>query len=137
MRGQAYFWTNTRKNRTKYNPIRGIIEDDIARIILHDVIVAKDAVKAEQKLLATSGLKKYLAKLANDREKDWFRRHLRKYIQMYHPDCPFEVGTTNRYTVMTSEAAIIARKRIRPGEPVKFLTGIQVELTEKEEKTLV
>lgn len=136
MRGQAYFWTNTRKNRTKYNPIRGIIEDDIARIILHDVIVAKDAVKAEQKLLATSGLKKYLAKLANDREKDWFRRHLRKYIQMYLPDSPFEVMTTNRYTITEHEAAICARKFIKQGEEIKYLGGTLVPVTREEEQDL-
>ncbi|PLB47116.1 alpha/beta-hydrolase [Aspergillus steynii IBT 23096] len=133
---RAYFWTKTRKNRTKYNPIRGIVEDDIARIILHDVIVAKDSVKAEQKLLATSGLKKYLAKLSNDREKEWFRRHLRKYIQMYLPDSPFEVMTTNRYTITEHEAAICARKFIKQGEEIKYLGGTLVPVTREEEQDL-
>ncbi|KAK1141506.1 histone lysine methyltransferase Set9 [Aspergillus melleus] len=133
---RAYFWTNTRKNRTKYNPIRGIVEDDIARIILHDVIVAKDTVKAERQLLSTSGLKKYLAKLANDREKEWFRRHLRKYIHMYLPDSPFEVMTTNRYTITEHEAAICARKFIKQGEEIKYLGGTLVPVTREEEQDL-
>jgi len=61
---------------------------------------------------------------------------LRKYVNIYLPDCPFEVGTTNRYTVMTAEAAIISRRHIRKGEQIKYLSGIQVEMTEKEEKEL-
>ncbi|KAE8149449.1 alpha/beta-hydrolase [Aspergillus avenaceus] len=133
---RAYFWTNTRKNRTKYIPVRGIVDDAVTRILLHDVIVAKDAVKAERELLAMSGLKKYLARLANDREKEWFRRHLRKYIQMYLPDSPFEVTTTNRYTITEHEAAICARKFIKQGQEIKYLSGTLVPMTREEEQEL-
>ncbi|KAA8652380.1 hypothetical protein EYZ11_007084 [Aspergillus tanneri] len=133
---RAYFWTNTRKNRTKYIPIRGIVDDNIAHILLHDVIVAKDVVKAERELLTNSGLKKYMARLPNDREKEWFRRHLRKYIQMYLPECPFEVMTTNRYTITEHEAAICARKFIKQGEEIKYLGGTLVPVTREEERDL-
>ncbi|KAF5865169.1 Histone-lysine N-methyltransferase set9 [Aspergillus alliaceus] len=133
---RAYFWTNTRKNRTKYIPVRGIHDDDVARILLQDVIVAKDTVKAETQLLSMSGMKKYLAKLPNDREKEWFRRHLRKYIQMYLPDSPFEVTTTNRYTITEHEAAICARKFIKQGEEIKYLSGTLVPMTREEEQEL-
>ncbi|GAB1199881.1 Histone-lysine N-methyltransferase set9 [Aspergillus pseudonomiae] len=133
---RAYFWTNTRKNRTKYIPVRGIHEDDVARILLHDVIVAKDAAKAEKQLLAMSGMKKYLARLPSDREKEWFRRHLRKYIQMYLPDSPFEVTTTNRYTITEHEAAICARKFIKQGQEIKYLSGTLVPMTREEEQEL-
>ncbi|KAF7594523.1 Histone-lysine N-methyltransferase set9 [Aspergillus hancockii] len=133
---RAYYWTNTRKNRTKYIPVRGIHEDDVARILLHEVIVAKDAAKAERELLAMTGLKKYLTKLANDREKEWFRRHLRKYIQMYLPDSPFEVTTTNRYTITEHEAAICARKFIKQGQEIKYLSGTLVPMTREEEQEL-
>ncbi|KAE8383359.1 histone-lysine N-methyltransferase set9 [Aspergillus bertholletiae] len=133
---RAYFWTNTRKNRTKYIPVRGIHEDDVARILLHDVIVAKDSVKAEKQFLAMSGMKKYLAKLPNGREKEWFLRHLRKYIQMYLPDSPFEVATTNRYTITEHEAAICARKFIKEGQEIKYLSGTLVPMTREEEQEL-
>ncbi|OOF92406.1 hypothetical protein ASPCADRAFT_152984 [Aspergillus carbonarius ITEM 5010] len=133
---RAYFWTNTRKNRTKYNPARGIKDDEVASILLHDVIVGKDAVNAEAKLLNMPGLKKYLAKLPTDREKDWFRRHLRKYIQMYLPDSPFEVTTTNRYMVTEHEAAICARKFIKQGQEIKYLSGTLVSMTREEEQDL-
>ncbi|BDD63103.1 Histone-lysine N-methyltransferase set9 [Monascus purpureus] len=133
---RAYFWTNTRKNRPKYIPVRGINDDDVARILLHDVVVAKDVMKAEQALLAVPGLKRYMARLPNDREKDWFRRHLRKYIQIYLPDCPFEVTTTNRYTIMVHEAAICARKFIKQGQEIKYLSGTLVPMTQEEEQDL-
>ncbi|KAJ9258509.1 hypothetical protein DTO212C5_8696 [Paecilomyces variotii] len=133
---RAYFWTNIRKNRTKYNAARGIKDDDVARILLHDVIVAKDVAKAEKALLALSGLNKYLAKLPNDREKEWFRRHLRKYILIYLPECPFEVTTTNRYTITEHEAAVCARKFIKKGEEIKYLSGTLVAMTREEEMDL-
>ncbi|GAB1218393.1 Histone-lysine N-methyltransferase set9 [Aspergillus terreus] len=133
---RAYFWTNTRKNRTKYIPVRGIMDDKVAEILLHHVIVSKDTVKAERELLAISGIKKYMAKLPSDREKEWFRRHLRKYIQMYLPDCPFEVTTTNRYTITEHEAAICARKFIKQGQEIKYLSGTLVPMTREEEQDL-
>ncbi|KAJ5824544.1 hypothetical protein N7447_006884 [Penicillium robsamsonii] len=132
----AYFWTTTRKNRTKYSPARGIHDDDIGRILLHDVIVDKDIPTAEHKLLDIPGLKKYMANLRSPREKEWFRRHLRKYIQMYLPDCPFEVTTTNRYIITQHEAAICARRFIKKGEEIKYLSGTLVSMTHEEELDL-
>ena len=133
---QAFFWTTIRKNRTKYFPVRGINEDTITSILLHDVIVAKDVPKAEKQLLALPGLKKFTDRLCSDREREWFRRHLRKYISIYLPDCPFEVTTTNRYTVLTHEAAVSARKFIPSGHPVKYLSGTLVSITKEEENDL-
>jgi histone-lysine N-methyltransferase SUV420H len=133
---QAYFWTTTRKNRNKYGPARGIHDDDVGHILLHDVVVAKDIPTAERKLLELPGLRKYLANLPSPREKEWFRRHLRKYIQMYHPDCPFEVTTTNRYIITQHEAAICARKFIKAGQEIKYLAGTLVAMTKEEEMDL-
>ncbi|KAL2848838.1 Alpha/Beta hydrolase protein [Aspergillus pseudoustus] len=132
----ACFWTKTRKNRTKYIPVRGVEDDTVARIILDDIVVAKDAIKAEKKILDLTGMRRYLAKLPNDREKDWFRKHLRKYVQMYLPDCPFEVTTTNRYTITEHEAAICARRFIPQGQEIKYLAGTLVPMTKEEEQDL-
>ncbi|KAJ5084168.1 hypothetical protein NUU61_008747 [Penicillium alfredii] len=132
----AYFWTTIRKNRTKYNPARGIHDDEIASIMLHDVIVAKNAPQAENKLLNISGLKKYMNTLRSPREQEWFRRHLRKYIQIYLPDSPFEVTTTNRYIITQHEAAICARKFIKAGQEIKYLSGTLVAMTHEEEMDL-
>ncbi|OOQ88710.1 Histone-lysine N-methyltransferase set9 [Penicillium brasilianum] len=132
----AYFWTTTRKNRNKYSPARGIHDDDVGHILLHDVVVAKDIQTAERKLLELPGLQKYLANLPSPREKEWFRRHLRKYVQMYHPDCPFEVTTTNRYIITQHEAAICARKFIKAGQEIRYLAGTLVAMTKEEEMDL-
>jgi [histone H4]-N-methyl-L-lysine20 N-methyltransferase len=61
---------------------------------------------------------------------------LRKYIHIYLPDCPWEVSTTNRYTIDTHEAAVTARKYIKKGEVVKYFSGTMVAMTAEEEKDL-
>lgn len=133
---QAYFWTKTRKNRPKYIAMRGINGDDVGHLLLRDVVVAKNVTKAEKEILDITGLKRYMAKLSSDREREWFRRHLRKYIQMYLPDSPFEVTTTNRYTITNHEAAICARQFIKKGQEVKYLSGTLVPMTAEEERDL-
>jgi histone-lysine N-methyltransferase SUV420H len=74
--------------------------------------------------------------LKSEKEKEDFQRHLKKYVSIYLPDCPFEISTTNRYSIVTYEAAVTARKSIRKGETVKYLSGIQVTLTPEEERDL-
>lgn len=88
---------------------------------------------AEAKLLATDGLKKFYNSLKTPQERDNFRGHLRRYMSIYLPDCPFEVNATNRYTIVTQEASVTARRYIKPGEPIKYLCGIQVVITPEEE----
>ena len=100
------------------------------------MIVRKDASVAHGNLLRLPGITKYVRSLRTQDEKEHFERHLRKYVNMYLPECPFEVCTTNRYTILTHEACVVARRPISPGESIKFLTGIQVEMTEKEEEEL-
>lgn len=100
------------------------------------MIVEADIETAEAKLLATDGLRKFHQGLKTPKEKDDFRQHLRRYMQIYLPDCPFEVSSTNRYTIVTHEARITARKFIKKGQPVKYLSGIQVLISPKEEDAL-
>ena len=131
-----YFWTAIRKNRSKYNLTRGINEEDITHILLYDIVVGKDVSKAEAGLLELPGLKKYYNNLQTSREKDDFKRHMRKYISIWLPDCPFEVSTTNRYTITTHEAATTARRFIKGGETIKYLCGNLVAMTPDEEKDM-
>ncbi|KAF5871225.1 putative histone-lysine n-methyltransferase set9 protein [Botrytis fragariae] len=131
---QVYYWTNIRKNRIAYHSSRGIREEDVTKILQNSVIIEKNTAKAEAELLALPGLKKFQQSLNSEKEKEDFRRHLKKYINIYLPDCPFEVSSTNRYTVVTHEAAVVARREIRKGEVVKYLSGIQVVMTPEEEE---
>lgn len=98
--------------------------------------MTKDSQKAEASLLQLPGIRKYLEKLKTEREKEDFRKHLRKYLNIWSTDCPFEVSTTNRYTITTHEAATTARKFIKKGDTIKYLCGQLVAITSEEEKDL-
>ncbi|KAI1370145.1 hypothetical protein F4677DRAFT_451693 [Hypoxylon crocopeplum] len=132
----VYYWTAIPKNRPSYHPSRGVKEEEITKIIQTHLIVDPDTELAESKLLATDGLHKFYDALKTQKEKDGFRAHLRRYMQIYLADCPFEVSSTNRYTIVNHEAAVTARQFIKRGQPVKYLSGIQVMITDKEEKEL-
>ena len=131
-----YFWSSIRKLKANYHACRGVQEELVCKILQQHVIIEKDPIQAHTELLKLPGIVNYCRSLKTDDEKEHFERHLRKYVNIYLPDCPFEVDTTNRYTVMTAEACIKARKPIKRGEAIKYLSGIQVEMTEKEEKEL-
>lgn len=105
-------------------------------ILLDDVVVAKNPQQAEASLLKLPGLRKFSDNLKTSGEKEHFRRHLRKYINIWLPDCPFEVSTTNRYTIVTNEAATTARRFIKKGDSIKYLCGHLVSITSEEEKDL-
>ncbi|KAI0014992.1 hypothetical protein F4780DRAFT_765981 [Xylariomycetidae sp. FL0641] len=132
----ACYWTTIPKNRPSYHASRGLTEEVIAKIIQDHLVVKPDLDVAESKLLATDALRKFYGTLRSPKEKEDFRAHLRRYMQIYLPDCPFEVNSTNRYTIFNHEAAVTARKFIRRGKPVTYLSGIQVMITEKEDKEL-
>ena len=133
---QVYYWTSVRKNRLKYSQTRGLAEDDITKILFDHVICRKDTVRAETELLRLPGLRKFVERLGSTKEKEDFKKHLRKYISVWLSDCAFEVCTTNRYTINTHEAAIKARREIKKGEIIKYLCGTLVAITPKEEKDL-
>ncbi|KAF1847313.1 histone-lysine N-methyltransferase SET9 [Cucurbitaria berberidis CBS 394.84] len=134
---KVYYWTIIRKNRGgRSTASRGLHEEDIADIIREYAIWEKEPAEAVQKLLQLPGLRKFMASLKEERDQEQFKRHLRRYVNIYMPDCPFEVTTTNRYTITDHEASITARRDINPREEIKYLTGVQVAMTEEQEKTL-
>jgi histone-lysine N-methyltransferase SUV420H len=132
----VYYWTTIPKNRPLYHPSRGVREEDIAKIIQTHLIVDADLAVAEAKLLATDGLRKFHNALRTPKEKDDFKAHLRRYMSIYLPDCPFEVNATNRFTIDSYEASITARRPIRRNEAIKYLAGTQVTVTPEEEAQL-
>ncbi|KAK2040669.1 histone-lysine N-methyltransferase SET9 [Colletotrichum somersetense] len=132
----VFYWTTIPKNRNSYHPSRGVREEDISRIIQEEIVVKKDLESAERKLLATDGFRKFFAALKTDKARDDFKRHMRRYTQVYLPDCPFEVNSTNRYTIVSHEAAITARRFIRRNETVKYLAGTQVNISPEEEREM-
>ncbi|KAK0711925.1 hypothetical protein B0H67DRAFT_492667 [Lasiosphaeris hirsuta] len=132
----AYYWTSIPKNRPSYHPSRHIREEDVAKIIQDHLIVKPEFAVAEEKLLETDGLRKFYTGLKTPKEKEDFKAHLRRYMSIYLADCPFEVNATNRYTIFTVEASITARRFIKSNETIKYLSGIQVVITPKEDAEL-
>jgi histone-lysine N-methyltransferase SUV420H len=132
----TYYWTTVPKNRTSYHPTRGVREEEISKLIQTHIILDKDLKTAEEKLLATDGLRKFCASLKTPKEKEDFKSHMRRYMSIYLPDCPFEINATNRYTIVSFEASITARKFIKRNEPIKYLAGTQVVITPEEEEKL-
>ncbi|KAF2795606.1 hypothetical protein K505DRAFT_323973 [Melanomma pulvis-pyrius CBS 109.77] len=134
---KVYYWTTIRKNRGgRFSASRGLHEEDIADVIRNKIVLDKDPAEAVQQLLRLTGLRKFVASLKDEKEREQFTRHLRRYASIYMPDCPFEVTTTNRYTITDHEASVTARRDINPREEIKYLTGVQVAMTEEQEKTL-
>ncbi|OIW32899.1 hypothetical protein CONLIGDRAFT_651729 [Coniochaeta ligniaria NRRL 30616] len=129
----TYYWTTIPKNRTTYHPSRGVREEEISKLIQQHIILDEDLATAEAKLLATDGLRKFCNSLKTAKEKEDFRSHLRRYMSIYLPGCPFEVNATNRYTIVSYEASITARQLIKRNETIKYLAGIQVVITPEEE----
>jgi histone-lysine N-methyltransferase SUV420H len=113
-----------------------VTEEEVTKIVQSHLIVDPNLDVAESKLLATDGLRRFYNGLKSAKEQDDFRAHLRRYMRIYLPDCPYEVSSTNRYTIYSHEAAITARKYIKKGQPIKYLSGIQVMITAKEDKEL-
>ncbi|RKF59776.1 Histone-lysine N-methyltransferase SET9 [Erysiphe neolycopersici] len=128
----VYFWTTIRKNKSSYRSSRRFKEEDITSIIHRSVILEKNPQKAEFQLLELPGLRAFKDNLQTLKEKQDFTRHLQRYVKIYLPDCPWEVSTTNRYTVVTHEAAVTARAFIRRKQKIKYLSGIQVIMTKEE-----
>ncbi|RKF82638.1 putative histone-lysine n-methyltransferase set9 protein [Golovinomyces cichoracearum] len=132
---QVYFWGTIRKNKSSYRSSRSLKEADITSILQKCVILENHVEKAQFQLLKLPGLKKFKDSLNTDKEKQDFTKHMQRYVQIYLPDCPWEVSTTNRYTVVTHEAAVTARAFIKSKQKIKYLSGIQVIMTKEELET--
>ncbi|PVH75931.1 hypothetical protein DL98DRAFT_374414, partial [Cadophora sp. DSE1049] len=105
--------------------------------ILRDVVISrKDLPEAESQLLALPSLKKFSENLKTASEKDCFQRHMRRYLNIYLPDCAFEFAGTSQYTGATYEASIISRKLIARGGEIRCLCGTRTVMTEAEEEDL-
>lgn len=80
--------------------------------------------------------KRSAAKPQSRQEYLWFIEHFRRYITLYHSECPFEITATNRYGTTESEATLRSREFIAAGEKIKYLDGICVGLRGDEELKL-
>ena len=130
---QVFAWHHVRKNLDpwrvrNYKYSRGVNGDDVTRILFEEIVLAKSPARALDRILQLSALQKYYNMLDTEREKNDFRRHAAKYVNIWLPDCAFEISFTNRYMVDQWEGKTTARKFIKAGEKIKYLCGELVQI---------
>ena len=111
-------------------------QDNMVRLVRHYVINHDNPDSALEKLLQSPGFSTFFRSINGERQQKYFNEHLMRYINTLRIDCPFEITTTNRFTVHKLEASVTARQNIRQGQKIKYLRGIQVDLTPGEELEL-
>jgi histone-lysine N-methyltransferase SUV420H len=111
----------------------------VISILSDNVILQRDFPRAVSQILELPGLRQYSESLRSPNEVKDFQYHMRKYLDIYLPDCPFEISSTYRYSAsnpenssLKPEASFVARKHIKCGEEIKYLCGILVPLHEEE-----
>ncbi|RPB24182.1 hypothetical protein L211DRAFT_213576 [Terfezia boudieri ATCC MYA-4762] len=132
---KIYYWTKIRKTKRLYLPSRRVVEKDVAPIVADYVVRARSVTAAVEKFEQLTGVQSFLQGM-EEWKKNEFMKHVRRYMQIYHPEAPFEVNSTDRYTLFTHEACVHARRPIRTGETIKFLAGCMLLMTDEEEENL-
>ena len=105
----------------------------MTKILFQDIVLDKNPARALDRILQLPALKKYYTLLPSDRERNDFRRHAAKYLNIWLPDCAFEVSFTNRYMLDHWEAKTTARKFIKTGDRIKYLCGELVQISPEEQ----
>lgn len=127
------YWSPTRKFDFNYqSSTRGI--DQVIATLRRSVIEQQDIPTAVSQLLQLDKFRQFIASCSGTIYA--FRIHLRKYLHIYLPDCPFEVSNTNRFAPKAQDAAIIARKFIKKGQEIKYLQGIKAGVDKNEQKAM-
>ena len=111
-------------------------EHQIYQVLTQHAVWYPNVAKAQAELLGLPAIAKFYRGLKSTKEQEDFKKHMQKYISIWLPECPFEVSTTNRYTITTYEAATTARRKIESGETIKYLCGNLVAMTPEEEEEL-
>ena len=123
-----------RKNQP-YEPIHDIEAAEIQNVIQAHIITRPDIATAERALLSIEGIRKFYRRLKPPSQMH-FRGHLRRYLQTYLADCPFDITSTNRYDPDREDASITARRHIPRGSTVAYLNGYKVYVSPEEEDTI-
>ncbi|KAI9361239.1 hypothetical protein DFJ73DRAFT_44632 [Zopfochytrium polystomum] len=66
-----------------------------------------------------------------------FKYHAKRYFAMYHPSAGYEVARTTRYECTGKvEACLLSTRKWRPGDEIRWCSGVIAELTEQDEERL-
>jgi histone-lysine N-methyltransferase SUV420H len=106
------YWLPTRKFDFNYQPnTEG--NDQVIATLRCSIIKQQDIPTAVSQLLQLDKFTQFIASCSGT--KHAFGIHLRKYLSIYLPDCPFEVSNTARFGPKGQGAAIIARAFVKKG----------------------
>lgn len=127
------YWLPTRKFDFNYQPnTEG--NDQVIATLRCSVIKQQDIPTAVSQLLQLDKFTQFIASCSGT--KHAFGIHLRKYLNIYLPDCPFEVSNTDRFGPKGQGAAIIAREFVKKGQDIKYLQGIKARVDTNEQEAM-
>ena len=119
-----------RKNH-QYETHNNVEAVEIRRIV-QAYIAQPDIANAESALLSMDRVQKFYQKLSQP-ERMYFEGHLRRYLQIYLPECTFDITSTTRYNLNCEEASTTARCHIPRGSTIPYLGGSKIYITAEEE----
>ncbi|KAI5781146.1 hypothetical protein EDC01DRAFT_632893 [Geopyxis carbonaria] len=135
---RIYYWATIRKVKHVYHANRGVKTNAIVNIVVEDVVRKKSVAKALERFFDLPGIKTFVKKQCKSEHlKNDFNKHSRRYLSIYLPDSSFEVSTTHRYSLTENEACILARRQIKRGETVRYLTGVMFKISPEEEANYI
>ncbi|ODQ64412.1 hypothetical protein NADFUDRAFT_79930 [Nadsonia fulvescens var. elongata DSM 6958] len=139
---KVFYWATIRKVFSR-GQVRGVQRSQVVNIIRNEIVLSErsdpkcipSVYRAVEQFCQLPPIHNYLRRFPDSLVQLEFQKHVKLYMQMYLPECGFEVNCTDRYMKKSHEieACIVARKRFNENEDIKYLSGNLVKLSEDEE----
>ncbi|KAK9450168.1 uncharacterized protein V1518DRAFT_413153 [Limtongia smithiae] len=124
-----YFWITVLKVHPSHRAPRGPPPATITSLVRDN---ARDPCSLLSRFLELQSVRSYVSGFSRSgRLSAEFKSHAKRYLCMYLPSVPYELGTTERYRAAShrSETCVIARAHISALAPIPHLTGKMVALS--------
>ncbi|CAG8486219.1 85_t:CDS:10 [Paraglomus brasilianum] len=133
---KLYLWFESRKIQDNFASFE-VSQEFIHEIIKKHVVERKDEKSALGALLEIPEVSERFEDL-DERSRQQFSQHARRYLSMYRPDAGFEVSQTIRYEARSGkpEACVIATKDLSVGDQLVHCSGTLVPLEADEERDI-
>jgi histone-lysine N-methyltransferase SUV420H len=133
---KVYFSGSTRKFSGRHlKTCQGTQQHEVRRIIASQIVSKCDVNEAVRRFCDLRRMMDAIPEHVEHR--NYFRQHLQRYASIYMSDCPFIVTATTRYKSNMSESSVTARRDIEACKTLKYLAGVQIMVTEKQEEDMV
>lgn len=136
-----FFWIETRKIKKGYQTQLKIDRRIILKLLQKYMLSTEKPRldKCISQFMRFPAVQTFISRYQNDEQTiAEFKKHAGKYIEMYSPDCGFELVTTDRYELKSGvlETSVVAKKEYNAGDEIKYLYGAFAELKPEEEELL-